>query len=316
MTDHDSDLRNIVPSMLEAAGLPTAATIEREDGGIANHIYRVGDDYIVRIGSGSDGSQFAKTCAVMRAIEGQIKTQRLIYVDTSRTDFEFPVMICEYVPGRPLNAIWRNISDPQRRKCWHQILEELNRLHEIDWRQIDVFDPTLNWVAQREEQLAEVLARARGDSSVDQSLVDQLEAYWLEHHQMLYTSSAPLFVHNDINLTNVIFSRDLRLSALIDFDDCDIAPVETEYWNIVFELLDEENPPTLSEIKNWLRGYYEFDDPSALIRLKLDEIYWYLFSMVEELSWKSRRTARRSAKTDYQDIFVDNALQDWFPSLE
>ena len=313
MDNHDSDLSDMVPSVMEAAGLPTAGAVERESGGIANHVYRAGDEYIVRIGSGSDGKEFGKSCAVMREIEGQIKSQRLYYGDDSCSEFSFPVMVCEYIPGKPLHEIWRNISDTQKRKCFHQLLEELDRLHEVDWRSIAEFDLSRSWVDKREEQLSLLLDRARADTSVDQSLVNQLEAYWVENHGMLQTSSAPVLIHNDANVSNFIFTRDLRLRAVIDFDDCDIAPVESEYWNITFELLDDANPPSLKEIKSWLKGYYEFEDPYALVRLKLDEVYWSLFSMVKDLSWKSKRTARREAETGYQEIFVDNSLRDWFP---
>lgn len=314
MIDHDSDLSTVVAPVLEAAGLRTDADIRREDGGIANHVYRVGNDYIVRIGSGSDGKQFGKTCAVMRAIQGQVKVPALLYADDSCGEFEFPVMVCEYVPGEPLKDIWRNISNTQKRNCFHQLLAELDRLHEIDWRRIDVFD-TRDWVVQREEAFLVVLKKARDDASIDQRLVANLEAYWAENRHMLYTSHAAVLIHNDANVSNVIFSRDLRLNALIDFDDCDVAPAETEYWRITFELLDEENPPSLNEIKGWLRGYYEFDDPGALVRLKLDEVYWNLFCMVEDLSWRSKRTSRAEAQTDYQEIFVENSLRDWFPSV-
>lgn len=314
MIDHAADLSNIVPSVLEAAGLPTGGDMEREDGGIANHVYRVGDDYIVRIGSGSDGKEFGKTCAVLRAIDGQVKAQRLLYADDSCRVFDFPVMVCEYVPGETLEAIWRNISNTQKRNCFHQLLEELDRLHEIDWRRIDVFDNTRDWVVQREEALQVVLKKARDDASVDQGLVDDLEAYWAENHHMLRTSYTPVLIHNDANVSNVIFSRDLRLNAVIDFDDCDVAPAEAEYWNITFELLGGENPPSINEIKGWLRGYYEFEDLGALVRLKLDQVYWYLFSMVEDLSWRSKPTSRAEAHTDYQEIFLENSLRDWFPS--
>lgn len=313
MINHDADLSKLVPSVLEAAGLPTAGAIDREEGGIANHVYRVANDFIVRIGSGSDGVEFGKTCAVMRAIEGQVKAQELFYHDDSCSDFEFPVMVCEYVPGQPLKAIWHNISNNQQRNCMHQFLQELSRLHDIDWRRIDVFHSAGNWHSEREEKMAVVLRQARDDTSVDQELVDHLETYWDDHHHMLRTSSAPVLVHNDANVSNVIFSRELRLQALIDFDDCEIAPVETEYWNMTFELLDEKNPPSLTEIKGWLRGHYEFEDPSALVRLKLDEVYWNLFSMVEDLSWRSKRTSRAEAQTDYREIFEQDSLLDWFP---
>ena len=313
MINHDTDLSSLVPSVLETAGLPTAGAIERESGGIANHVYRVSNDYIIRIGSGTDGKEFGKTCAVMRGIEGQIKAPKLLYGDDSCRDFEFPVMVCEYVHGNTLKAIWHDISNTQRRNCMHQLLEELRCLHEFDWSWIDLFDSHSDWVTQREEQLQVVLSKARDDTSVDQVLVDHFAAYWDENHDMLLTSSPPVLVHNDANITNVIFTKDLKLSALIDFDDCELAPVETEYWNMTFELLDEKNPPSLNEIKGWLRRYYEFEDPNALVRLKLDEVYWNLYSMVEDLSWRSKRTSRAEAQIDYQEIFAENSLLDWFP---
>ncbi len=313
MIDHALDLSSAVPPVLEAAGLPTGGAIVREEDGIGYHVYRVGDDYIVRIGTGSDGKEFAKSCAVMRAVEGQVKTQRLYYDDASCRDFEYPVMVCEYVHGKPLKAIWHDISNTQKRNCLHQLLEELHCLHETEWRRIEVFDSTGNWEAEREQQLQAVLGKARDDATIDQVLVDHFEAFWNENHHMLRTSSAPVLVHSDANVSNVIFTRDLRLQALIDFDDCEIAPVETEYWNVTFELLDEKNPPSLNEIKAWLRGYYEFEDPNALVRLKLDEVYWNLFCMVEDLSWRSKRTSRAEAQTDYQEIFVKDSLQDWYP---
>jgi len=314
MINHDSDLSSIVPSILEAAGLPTAGAIERETGGIANHIYRVGSDYIVRIGTGSDGKEFGKTCAVMRGIEGQIKSQRLFYGDDSCRDFEFPVMVCEFIPGKSLQAMWGDLSDTQKRNCFHQLLEELDHLHEIEWRRIEVFESDRNWVDHREEQLQGLLRKARDDPSVDQELVDHFEAYWVENRNMLYTSSTPVLIHNDANVSNFIFSHDRRLNALVDFDDCEVAPVENEYWNITFELLNLENPPALNEIKHWLWGHYEFDDSYALVRLKLDEVYWNLFCMVEDLSYRSKRSSRADAQTAYREIFVENSLRDWFPS--
>jgi hypothetical protein len=35
--------------------------------------------------------------------------------------------------------------------------------------------------------------------------------------------------------------------------------------------------------------------------------------MVEDLSWRSKRTSRAEAQIDYQEIFAENSLLDWFP---
>ncbi len=83
--------------MLEAAGLQTSGIIKRGTGGIANHVYRVDNDYIVRIGSGGDGKEFGKSCGVMREIEGRLRSQKLHFSDDTMRDFEFPIMMCEYL---------------------------------------------------------------------------------------------------------------------------------------------------------------------------------------------------------------------------
>jgi len=58
MINHDTDLAAMVPAILQAAALPGSGKIEREKGGIANHVYRADQSYIVRIGSGSGTNIF------------------------------------------------------------------------------------------------------------------------------------------------------------------------------------------------------------------------------------------------------------------
>ena len=141
--------------------------------------------------------------------------------------------------------------------------------------------------------------------------MDGYFAYFERHRDMLRSAGPPQLLHDDANISNVIFDEELKLRALIDFDDATVAPAEEEYWNMAFELLDEPGC-TRDVIKHWLKGHYAFDDPEALIRLKLSEVYWNLFCMTEDLSWRSQRTSRREAAEDFRENFVENRLQDWF----
>jgi aminoglycoside phosphotransferase (APT) family kinase protein len=314
---HSANLDHLIPAVVEAAGLPAspAGNVSRESGGIANHVYNIDDQYIVRIGTGSDGQAFDRTCAVMKAIEGSIPCQHLYYSNLSCDDFDFPVMVCEYVPGQQLKARWQKLTSTQQQHCMQQYLTVLDSLHRFDWRSISVFEQDFDWPSHRAQQTDELLTRASNDAELDQSLIANLRQYWSHNRDFINAAAPPVLIHGDANISNVLFDDKLNLTAIIDLDDCEVAPVEVEFWNMTFELMDEQPSPNLEQIKLWFRGFYDFNEAGSLTRLKLGEVYWNLYCLVEELSWRSKRTCREEAATDYQEIFVEDSLRDWFSQV-
>jgi len=308
---HGQEIDHLVPVVLELAGLPRGRVV-RERHGIGNHVYRVGREFVVRLGSGSDSHEFGKSCELLSALRGQVRCPELLFCELSGAVVGMPVMVCAYIPGRSLQSVWARMAMEQRRSVYTSVLEELEIIHAFDWRSLEWCSGLGDWAEERRVRMAAAIAEASQDAGLDQELVANYARFWDEHHSALDSADAPCLIHDDIHPGNIIVDDQLQLQGLLDFDDAEILPREVEFWNITDELLALPDSLSIAEIKALLAPRFQFGGEEAKIRYLLNDAYWHLIMLTEGVSWHSTGSCRRSAAFAWQQLFVEGRNDSWF----
>ena len=302
--------RKAAYQVLEAADLPRVDRVIRQRVGIANKVFKAGD-FVVKLGAGSDGRHFAKSASILQAIEGGIKSNRLVYLDDTHVTFPWPVMVVTWLPGKPLCQYWSKLDATQKKLRLVLVLDEMKKLHQVDTTTIAHFSGSKPWVERRNQEFLEFGQQALEDPVTSKEIVQSMMAFWTENQPVFLRSPPEVLVHEDINLTNVLFDAD-RLTGIIDFDDADLCPAEIDYWQMASALTDGPEGLDTAAAKRLFGGFHAFKGEEAYLRCKLEACYWVLRQMVERVSWQTRKQTLQDAREDYDFVFLQNGLRKWF----
>lgn len=297
-----------VMAALEAAGLPRRTDVFRMPEGIPNQVYRVGHEFIVRLGAGPDDDRIRRSSEILRYAQGAIPCPQLVDSGDAGDAAAVPYMITRYVPGRTLNHIWPTLDLVGRETYLKRLVDVCVELHELDYRKIPFFSKVAPWPERQRARMARAVDAAGSRANIDRTLVDSLTRFWHEYEHLLDTAALPVLIHNDVNPGNVIFDDEGRVASLVDFDDADVAPWEIEYWCLCNAFLNDAEPDR-EELEIFLRNCHGFEGVHALERRKLNEA----LSMMESLvASGSRQEMTRRIERDYRGWFVEDRYRNWF----
>ncbi len=185
--------------------------------GIANDVYAVGAELILRVAKSEEFEEDARTeaVAVPAVFAAGVKTPELLVFDDSRQDLPFAFTLYRRAPGQDLASL--DPDDAQLPALYQMVGEELQSLHQ---KVKNIQDPK-GWLDHPVDPKPHIaLEKARKAHKIDAMNGRWLEQ-WIDH---LVKASPypgpPVFLHNDLHAGyTMVEPESLRLTGLIDWGD-------------------------------------------------------------------------------------------------
>lgn len=224
------DLTPLIKKILEKNHLDTSLLESLYSSGQINAVYRVGEDYVVKIEK--ELNVVAHQPELMRlAFEVGVKVPEVL--DAGSVD-GMDYLLMRQMPGRRVAEDWLDFSDVQKRSFMEQLAGELQKLHSISFSQYAIPRP------QEFSSWKEALHVYTDFGGIDPEKLDEktwknfedLKAFYLAHEDLLEPSDPPVLVHNDIHFENILH-KDGVITGLLDFDFARQAPKDYELWHII-----------------------------------------------------------------------------------
>lgn len=243
----------------EAHGVGGRAIAPMQATGIANDIWALGDDLVMRVGrdweeAWSDAR--TETVAVPAARRAGVRTPELVVFDLSRSILDAPVTVYRRVHGDTFGLVL------DRRTDWSAALRgvgrDLARLH-LEVTSVD--DPD-GWLDEPGSQDArgwlEACARA-GLVGSERRLVER----WIDRLEpAAHARVQPRFLHNDVHALNVMVDRAGDYLALLDWGDAGWGDPAIEFGTL-----------TADRLASLLDGYRE-GAPALMDDQFVGRVFW------------------------------------------
>jgi aminoglycoside phosphotransferase (APT) family kinase protein len=206
----------LLAAFAEAHGVGGRVIAPMHATGIANDIWALGDDLVMRVGRASEeawSDARTETIAVPAARRAGVQTPELVVFDLSRSILDAPVTVYRRVHGDTLGLVL------DRRPDWSAALRGIGRdLARLHVEVTAVHDPD-GWLDQPDtedaRQWLEACARA-GLVGADRSFVER----WLDRLEpAAHARVQPRFLHNDVHALNVMVDGAGHYLALLDWGD-------------------------------------------------------------------------------------------------
>lgn len=225
--EKDAACRAALGAVLEAARLPAAQQVVRDDQGWVNLCYLVtlasGDEVVIRFNARDP--HIKKFCrereAYALARRAGLPAPELLWFDTSRQVAPYDVMVARRLPGENLQASWPTLSPSAREALAYQAGEALATLHTISllrWGATHDEEPRFaRWDLCARAMLDGFLDEARACEAMTEAQASQAEALLDAASPTLAQLTRPVLVHGDFHLGNVLHHEG-QISAVLDFE--------------------------------------------------------------------------------------------------
>lgn len=304
---------SLVYRVLEELGQPRARPVRLREG-VANDVYRIGRELVIRVGVGSDAAGFATAAEILLAVSGQVRAPRLLMFEEKR--FDHPVMVCEYVTGQPLSRTWSNLDAGGQQNVMEQVLDEFGSLHAFPAGALKLPG---DWPTRQTAEIDRLLALPAQVGT--ERLVSEVADFRVQLSPERFPAPSLCLVHGDFNAGNVIFDQG-RLQAIIDFDDACLAPREIEYWCMLDVLTEPPFGLSLADAKRWIAPNYSFANPATrtevaggstdtraavVARRQANEIDWLLRCLLEPPTWLETEDPLEQAWRDWRGLIINES---------
>lgn len=206
-------------------------TVRALSGGQVNAVFLVDDQYVVRIGARQDAFQrLSRETEVLKSLAGVIPVPK-IYAFGQMDGLTYQVQ--QYLPGQKLIDIWRSLRPKAQGKIIAELAEYLKILHHRNLAYFGdghadtpKYETWPSFLADQFKQTCEEIhaLNIRMAPGFPELAVDYFEA-----HRSVLQDGAPVQVHGDLTLMNVLVEAG-KISAILDFEYGLQAPKDYELW--------------------------------------------------------------------------------------
>ena len=215
-------------AVLERVSGQRVTWIERFPTGLAHYVYDArtddGEPYVVRLTRPERRADFAGAVYWHERLAPLgVPLPALLHVDPVGELTGFPALVMERLPGTDLGAVYRALSDAERRRLAGEIVAIQQRVASLPLGPGYGFarsyaDPALfpTWSDLLDAQLARARHWMRTAGVVDVTLIDRVAAA-LEAGRPYFATVEPRCFLDDMTTKNVIVHRG-RLSGVVDVD--------------------------------------------------------------------------------------------------
>ncbi|KAL2132778.1 hypothetical protein VTI74DRAFT_3402 [Chaetomium olivicolor] len=245
------------PAHILPAPLPTLADILASTKVLSapgkTRVVRVGNHFAVKYGKDVQLQEGENMLFVQQSSTVPVPTVYALFYDDD-TDKNF--IIYEFIPGRKLSAVWRDLCTADKMAIASQLRRNMDELRSIPspgyyggiWRQPtqDLWfrDPELmshphantaiSGPQQTEEQWTESMWRCLDTRSKTARRQYDFLSIRRRHYHPIFKGHKPVFTHSDFGPENMILREDNKTVVLIDWEQSGWYPCYWEYCNAMF----------------------------------------------------------------------------------
>jgi hygromycin-B 7''-O-kinase len=267
-----------------------------------NAVYMVDRAYVVKVYAPFCHEDYELECDLYPVLERdpQIPAPGLLARGIWEDRIEWPYIVMDYMPGRPIGEVWDGIPPSNRVEIAAHLGRILRHLHSTPLDSFAALDSSgREWRRFVHLRKAEFVQQFHQEAALSPQVIDQCAA-WLNSAWEDVQSERLVLLNGDVTQDHVLVEQQggaWRISGLIDFADALIGQVEYEWIALWFGALDRDAEamracmaaydPSIVLDGNWARWAMAFtllhEFSAGTIRWVLERIGYPLVDSVEEL---------------------------------
>lgn len=169
-----------------------------------------------------------RECQVLKAAWGEVPVPKVLWIDPEGAQLGQPALIAEFLEGtvqppqpeagEKMSGVGMYFNPQLRAALGDQFVKILADIHAIDWRKKDLFtfdvpEPGTTDAIKTSLGLWE---RAWNEDALSAHPVMERGALWLKENMPVVEN--PVLVHGDYRSGNFMYSRDLKINAIFDWE--------------------------------------------------------------------------------------------------
>ncbi len=223
-------MENIVKKICQQEGI-NHQPIEVLHGGQVNAVFRIDNEYIVRIGARENAFHRLKhETELLQSLINEIPVPR-IYAFGQQDGFVYQIQ--QAIPGQNLFSLWNQLQPQTQENLVAELVKYLKILHKRRLPYFgDAHDDTpqyTSWSDFLTDKFQHTLSEINALKIRMVPGFVELATNYFAAHQHLLEDAMPVQIHGDLTLANVLVNNG-EIAALLDFEYALQAPKDYELW--------------------------------------------------------------------------------------
>jgi len=226
-------LESLIRTICQKEGLKPRK-IQPLHGGQVNHVYRINEEYVLRIGARDDAFQRLKCeTELLQNLPSEIPVPKIIAFG-QQDDKVYQIQ--QFIPGQKLYTQWKNLQPSVQDNIAAELAGYLKILHSQPASHFGYFfedtHPYDSWPDYLSAKFKRTLEEIEAFQIQMVPGFVEFAADFFDAHKHVLRDAVPVLVHGDLSFVNILVNNG-KISALLDFEYAMQAPKDYELW--VFE---------------------------------------------------------------------------------
>jgi len=282
------------------------------------------DEYIIRLSE--DNRYFEIEAEVLKAINGDLRSPKVIGYDITKSLIEDDYIVFEKLEALPLAEEWLKKDEATQKLIIKNMSEEVKKLHQTSGKDIKVLKGAETFIPFIKRDTLRRFELAKEKGQINDDLYNGLKEFYDQNHEVLDDSSDFVLTHGDLHFGNLMIDDENNI-YIIDYEWATIAPKMFELSKLTSFVFDPRGflhtsdvgskyPIEILTVITWLKEFYPelFNEPNLLLKLKvylIREILWIWTTTVEVVGDEFFDTkAREVSRRLYEEIYIQDILKE------
>jgi len=218
----------LLHSILHKEGI-SAIDIQPLSGGQVNRVFRIGREYVLRLGERADAFQrLQRETELIRQLSGCIPLPQIVaFGQQEGVVYQIQRFVC----GDRLYSIWKDLSPRAQNQIVEELASYLRTLHAIPYTDFGCAYTGAPRTASWQEFITARFNQTLGEiTAIHIQVLPGILELASEHfarHQGVLQGGTPVLVHGDLWLGNILVENE-RISAILDLEYAIQAPPDYE----------------------------------------------------------------------------------------
>ncbi len=217
-----------IKRLFSQVGLEEPRAIRKSEIGFSNHIYRINDRYVLKVGkSGIDEEPLQREIYLCQLLTGKVPTPRIVAFGTSDELVAKHFVVYDQLRGDNLYARWHLLSEAQRRDVVRQICGFLRAINETPYRGFAErfgLDVSRSWREKTYARIVGYLDKAAELGHLSPDMVTRTRDF-LECHMDVLQHERMALTYWDAHFDNFLISG-TKVVGMLDFEGTDISSID------------------------------------------------------------------------------------------
>jgi aminoglycoside phosphotransferase (APT) family kinase protein len=224
----DAHMKSLIEKICRKEGL-RPQKIKPLSGGQVNQVYRIDEEYVLRIGARENAFQrLQRETELIRGLPPELPVPKIVAFGEQEG---IVYQIQQFIPGQKLSAAWKDLPPLEQENIVAELAAFLKILHGRAAQSFGYLSEEVRRQASWADYLTEKFDRTLQELDALRirmvpGFVELAGNYFAEHQGAL-RDALPVLVHGDLTFMNILVRRG-KISALLDFEYAMQAPTEYE----------------------------------------------------------------------------------------